>query len=258
MGFLVFVLGLCCGSFINMLVFRTAEKYKLAESGKNKQNKRSFCDFCGRQLEWYENIPVISWTVQGGRSKCCGKRLSVAYPIVELAVGLLFVFNFYFFDFKISGEMILGLVVITMLVFAAVFDIKHMILPDFSTGILIVVTVIRLIILGFGGNFGQVELSLVSAAGGAGFLLVLYWLTKGKGMGMGDVKLAVFMGLWLGWPKIVVAFYVAFVVGAVVGGVLMLVKKLKRKSLIAFGPFLILGTLVAWWWGEKIIKLLNY
>ena len=255
MGVLVFILGLCCGSFINMLVFRTAEKYKLIRKSKNKQKKKSFCDYCGKQLRWDENIPVLSWVMQGGKSRCCGKKLPVTYPIVELATGLLFLLSFYKRAAIIDYQTILGFVVVIMLVFAAVFDVKYMILPDFSTGILIVSA---MVLLGVGLIDGGVTSELlvqniVVAAGAAGFLLVLYWLTKGKGMGMGDVKLAVFMGLWLGWSRITVAFYAAFVTGAIVGGGLMLVKKLKRKSLIAFGPFLILGTLVAWWWNGGLV-----
>jgi len=76
-------------------------------------------------------------------------------------------------------------------------------------------------------------------------------------MGMGDVKLAIFMGLFLGYPKIILAFYVAFIVGAIVGLILMIFKKAKKKSQISFGPFLILGILVAWWWGEKIVELIG-
>jgi len=262
MVILVFILGLGCGSFVNMLVFRTAIRYGLTPGGilnRVQDDKVSFCDYCGKQLSWYENIPVFSWVVQRGKSRCCGCPLPREYPIVELTTGLLFLLN-YNFSFDYSGlhfvsqfpifQTILGFVVVTMLVFAAVFDIKYMILPDFSTGILIVIAVVRIML---GGHTGPPVQYLLAAGGGAVFLLVLYWLTKGKGMGMGDVKLAVFMGLWLGWPKIVVAFYVAFVTGAVVGGGLMLVKKLKRKSIIAFGPFLILGILVAWWWGDWII-----
>jgi len=79
-------------------------------------------------------------------------------------------------------------------------------------------------------------------------------------MGFGDVKLAIFMGLLLGWPKVMVAFYVAFIVGAGVSVLLMMLKKVKLRSAIPFGPFLILGTVLAWWWGDEIIKLLitNY
>jgi leader peptidase (prepilin peptidase)/N-methyltransferase len=96
---------------------------------------------------------------------------------------------------------------------------------------------------------------LLSAVGAAGFLGLLYLITKGKGMGFGDVKLAAFMGLFLGYPKIIGAFYIAFIVGAVIGLILMIFKKANRKTQIPFGPFLILGTTIAWWWGDFFFKL---
>jgi len=93
--------------------------------------------------------------------------------------------------------------------------------------------------------------------GASGFLLILNLITKGNGMGMGDVKLALFMGLFLGYPKIIIAFYVAFIVGAIFGLILMFFKKATKKSQVPFGPFMILGILVAWWWGEKVIELIR-
>ena len=146
----------------------------------------------------------------------------------------------------------MNMIIVTMLVFSAVFDAKYMILPDFSIVILIIVEGLRLLVVGFDWSF------VISAMGASAFLGFLYLITKGKGMGLGDVKLALFMGLWLGWPKILVAFYIAFIVGAVVGVVLMAKKKLKRKSLIAFGPFLILGTIIASFWGNEIVLMLDF
>ena len=245
-----------------MLVYRTAKQYGVlkSKSPKVKSKNRSFCDFCGRQLRWYENIPVVSWIVQKGRSRCCGKKLPVSYPLVEIATGVLFViFNYsakgghcFTSQFSIfnSGNIlggVMGIVVITLLVLSAVFDARYMILPDFSTYILIGLAF-------FGVVFDEKDIVpyLVSALGAAGFLGLLYLATKGKGMGLGDVKFAVFMGLFLGWPKILVAFYLAFIVGAGWGLGMMLLRRMKRKSLMPFGPFLIGATLVSWWWGEEI------
>ena len=247
MSFFVFLIGMCCGSFVNMLVYRTARRYGVESQRPKVKSQRSVCDFCSKQLRWYENMPVLSWILQKGKSRCCQKKLPVLYPIVEVGMGVLFLLNFKFLIFNL--EMFFGMVVITMLVFATVFDLKYMVLPDFSTVVLIMVAVLGLVVVGFDWSY------VISAIGASGFLWFLYLITKGKGMGFGDVKLAIFMGLWLGWPKILLAFYVAFISGAVVGGGLMVVKKLKRKSQIAFGPFLILGTVVSWWWGEEIIKL---
>lgn len=235
-----------------MVVYRTAVRYKVLKSKSPKvlkSQERSYCDYCGRQLRWFENVPIISWLTQGGKTRCCAKSLPVSYPIVEITMGILFLINY---ELRISNYefnvfFVLELVIITMLVFSAVFDFRYMILPDFSTIILIVIA--------FAGVFfdeKNVVPYLLAAVGAAGFLLFLHVITKGKGMGMGDVKYAVFMGLLLGPEKTVLAFYVAFVSGAIVGLVLMAVKKVKRKSVIPFGPFLILGTLVAWWWSGSV------
>ena len=240
-----FLIGICCGSFVNMLVYRTEIRYKLKNLKLKHQNnnERSFCDFCGKQLNWYDNIPVISWIWLGGKSRCCRKKLSWYYPLVELITGILF---------ALMGNNYLGMVIITLLVFAAVFDMKHMILPDFSTYILIGMTVVLLM----GGHGGPPLQNIIAGAGSFLFLLFLHLVTKGKGMGMGDVKYAMFMGLLLGWPKIVLAFYIAFIGGALVGVALVIVGKYRRKSKMPFGPFLIGGTIVSWWWGNGILLYL--
>ena len=220
-----------------MLGYRTAVSYKLLKRPKSKiqrsNDNRSYCDFCGKQLSWFENVPVISWLALNGKTKCCHKKLPVEYPLVELLMGLLFVFNGY--------QSPIGLAMIVLLVFSLVFDLKYMILPDFSTYILIVIAAI------FFHNW-------LSGLGAGLFLLALHVGTKGRGLGMGDVKLALFMGLLLGWPKIILAFYIAFIVGAIIGVILMLLKKANRKTMVPFGPFLIGGTLVSWWFGDLIIK----
>ena len=239
-----------------MLVYRTAERYELeSRKFKVKSKNRSFCDYCGKQLHWYENIPVVSWSLQKGKSRCCRKKLSVLYPIVEITTGTLFLllFRFQILDFRSQILFLcLGFVVITFLVFSAVFDLKYMILPDFSTVILL----ISALALWFISNTGRWEYFL-AAVGAVGFLGLLYLITKGKGMGLGDVKLAVFMGLFLGGQKTILAFYVAFVIGALVSLILMIFKKANRKTLIPFGPFLILGILVAWFWGNEIWYLVS-
>lgn len=263
MGIIIFVLGLCFGSFVNMLVYRTAIKYKLeSEKFKVKSKNRSFCDYCGKQLDWYENIPVISWLILKGKTKCCQKKLQLSYPVVELIIAILLTLNFQFlifnfqsiyeiYNFQFLIKFILTLLIIVFLVFSTVFDLKYMILPDFSTIILVSIS----LVLWFSGYFGEWNYFLTALIA-VGFLLILNLITKGKGMGIGDVKLAIFMGLFLGFPKIIVAFYVAFIVGAVMGIFLMIFKKAKKKTQIPFGPFLILGTFVSWWWGEMIIKLI--
>ena len=229
-----------------MLVHRTAVNYELESlKFKVKSKERSYCDGCGRQLKWYENIPIVSWVIQKGKTRCCREKLSIAYPIVELITGIIFVI-FYFggTHYNVSLQMIIGFIIIIFLVFSAVFDLKYMILPDFSTWILVGCAVIRLLSNGHAGPSVLLQ-NIFAALIASGFLLILYLITKGEGMGMGDVKLALFMGLFLGAKKTIVAFYIAFIVGAVVGIILLVFFKFKRRSPIPFGPFLILGTIAA-------------
>lgn len=267
---MVFILGCCFGSFVNMMEYRLAVRYKIYNlKFKNLKNKnRSFCDYCCRQLTWYENIPIVSWLVQKGQTKCCRKKLPFAYPIVELMMGILFVINFKITNNQIpinpsnfqllitNYQLILiyliSFIIVIFLVFSAVFDLKYMLLPDFSTVILSIAAVVLNL---FNNNFGIDN--IISAFTAGGFLLILYLITKGKGMGMGDVKLAFFIGLLLGWKLTIVAFYIAFIVGALAGIFLLLRKHVKKNTSIPFGPFLIIGTTICWWFGGYVINLIN-
>lgn len=265
LGMMIFVFGLCFGSFVNMLVYRTAINYKLKKEKIDVKSKnRSFCDFCKRQLSWHENIPVLSWIIQKGKTRCCQKKLPIAYPIVEILMGILFVLNFYFLtlnkflvlNFQNILIFILSFAIIMFLVFSTVFDLKYMILPDFST---VILTVIGFVLIGYGAINGQVNLfwqNLITGIIVTLFFLFLHLVTKGKGMGMGDVKLVFFIGLFLGWQKTIVAMYMAFIAGAIVGIFLMAFKKLSRKAEIPFGPFLIFGTFFGWWVGNDVWQLI--
>jgi len=212
---LIFVLGMCLGSFVNMLVYRVAVKYGLKKPKFEVKNKdRSFCDGCGRQLKWYENIPIVSWIIQKGKTRCCQKKLPILYPIVEIITGLLFlIYEIRFMIYESNLILwILGLVIITLLVFLTIFDLKYLILPDFAVVFLAITAVVMILLVGL-----DIKIYLLSAIGSSLFLLILNLITRGKGMGWGDVKLAVFMGLFFGWPKILVAMYVAFIVGLLWG-----------------------------------------
>jgi prepilin signal peptidase PulO-like enzyme (type II secretory pathway) len=245
-----------------MLEYRVAVNSGLKKKIKNKKIDKnfSFCDNCGRRLKWCENVPIISWCLQGGKTKCCQKKLPLAYPLVELTTGILFVvnLNFYFLKYLSSFELInfknlilmfIACVIIVALVFSFIFDLKYMYIFDAAI-ILMSAAAIAL-------NYGEKNLDLnnfISAFVASGFLLFLYFITKKQGMGLGDVELAFFMGVFLNWEKTIVAFYVAFIVGAIFGLILMLLKKVKFSSKVPFGPFLILGTVFAWWFGDTVIN----
>ncbi len=256
---MIFVLGMCVGSFINMAVYRVAYKEKLLRAttrvartvGAGLMPARSFCDFCGRQLAWFDNIPIFSWLVYGGKSRCCGKKLPLLYPIVEISTGCLFLLYYQSSIFNLQS--IVVYLIIGLLVFEAVFDFKYMVIPDSTAYALIGLSVFRWIILG--AKIDYLYTALLSAL----FIFVLHKIKiKGKeAMGDGDIFLAFFMGLFLGFPNIIVAFYIAFIVGAAVGIILIAFKKVKKLSPIPFGPFLILGTIIANFGGERIVKILE-
>lgn len=271
LSIMVFILGLCFGSFVNMLTYRISIKYgmnKPITKFQDTNKSRSYCDYCGKQLHWYENVPVISWLLQKGKSRCCRKKLSVLYPIVEIMMGIFFLvywiiinnqttiipnnYQLPITNYQTLVEFIIGLVIIVFLVFSAMFDLKYMILPDFST----VILVSGSLVLWFSGHFGDWNY-MWSAAGSFLFLYCLYLITKKKGMGFGDVKLAFFMGLFLGYPKIITAMYVAFIFGAVFGLILIMTKKANKRTKISFGPFLIFGVFIAWFWGSEIWYLIS-
>ncbi|HPJ17144.1 MAG TPA: prepilin peptidase [Candidatus Woesebacteria bacterium] len=233
-GVIKFLLGLCLGSFVNMLTYRTALRYEITRNKLQGTNqKRSFCDHCGKQLKWFDNVPLLSWLLLKGKSRCCDKKLSISYPLVELLLGILFlVSDYWLWPIEV------------FLVFSLVFDLKYMILPDFSTYILI----------GWATIFNHF---LLASLGSFLFLLILYLVTKGKGIGFGDVKLAIFMGMFLGFPKILVAYYLAFIIGAIIGVILIILKIKKRTDPIPFGPFLIGATGISWWWGDKLMEIIK-
>lgn len=220
--------------------------YRVKKNSSLFKEKRSFCDFCKKQLKWYDNIPIISWFINGGRSRCCRKKLPLLYPIVEVGMGILFwvIFN--------SGGGIIEYLIFGLLIFEAVYDFKEMLIPDYTAFSLIVLALIRSI---FRGNLVN---DFVVALTAALFIFLLHKIKiKGReAMGDGDILLAGFMGLFLGFPNTVLAFYIAFISGALVGVALIYGKKVKRLSPIPFGPFLIGGTLVAYFWGENIMKLI--
>lgn len=244
-----------------MLIYRTAVEYKLkVRKFEVKKKNRSFCDYCGKMLSWYENIPIVSWVIQKGKTRCCQKKLPISYPIIEFVTGFLFLI-FFKFNFLINiqltnlyviGIFIIGIITITLLSFSAFFDLKYLILPNFSTYILILTALMGIFL-----NGKNLIPYLLSAIGASGFLYILNLITKGEGMGLGDVKFAIFMGLFLDWQKTILAFYIAFITGAILGLTLILLKKAKRNTIIPFGPFLVFGTVIAWWFGSNMINLFN-
>ncbi|MBI3955010.1 prepilin peptidase [Candidatus Gottesmanbacteria bacterium] len=245
----IFLIGLSIGSFLNVLIDRLP-------IGESIWLDRSHCDNCRKTLNWYDLIPVISFIILQRKCRSCHKKISWQYPLVELSTGLIFLFT-YVSMMQIIGtdfivpHLIYYLTLVASLIAIFMIDLKYRIIPD---QILIFLTVLTLVYQFI--YFPQfIKDNLISGIISMSFFLLLVIVTRGKGMGLGDVKLAFVMGLLLGFPKIIVALYLSFLTGAVVSLILILIHKKSMKSTIAFGPFLVFSTLMAVFYGNYFWQL---
>ncbi|TSC53517.1 MAG: leader peptidase (prepilin peptidase) / N-methyltransferase [Microgenomates group bacterium LiPW_16] len=249
--FFSFLLGLAVGSFLNVLIYRLP--HSLSLSG------RSFCPKCKKKIFWQDNIPLLSFILLRGRCRFCHSPISWRYPLVELATGILTVYSVQ--HTVHSGENLLFTIYYLLLIYALIVvfvsDLKYQIIPD--------QIVYPVFMMSFVYNFitnSQLLITnyLISALAAGLFFYLLFSITGGRGMGLGDVKLAALMGLFLGFPKIIIALYLAFLTGAIVGVILVLVKKKKFGEHIPFGPFLSAATIISLFFGkviwEKLVTVL--
>lgn len=242
----VFVFGLVFGSFLNVLIYRLPQGLSLMG--------RSFCPKCRHKISWFDNVPLLSFVVLKGKCRSCCFPVSFQYPAVELTTGVLFVFTLLFFswrDFQLWS--ILGfaftLWLVSALLVIFVIDLKHRVIPDeivFPTILISLPFAIR-----------DTPYALPTALLSFLFFFLLHFLTRGKGMGLGDVKLAFLIGLVLGFPKSILTFYLAFLTGAIVGVILVLLGKKKLKQAVAFGPFLVASTFFSLFWGDPLVRWLT-
>ncbi|MBL7142316.1 MAG: prepilin peptidase [Candidatus Pacebacteria bacterium] len=251
---LIFVLGLVIGSFLNCLIYRL-------ETGGNFSKGRSFCPHCKHTLSWQDLIPVFSFLFLKGKCRYCGKPISFQYPLVEIFTGFLFVFIFNFvfkiqlFNFENILNLLFLIVISCFLIVIFVFDLKHFIIPDKVVYPAIIFAIIYSIfyfifVIGDSGLLIQYSISAFLAAA---FFLLIVLVSRGRWMGIGDIKLAFLMGLFLGWPNILTALFLAFFIGAIIGLGLIVLKRKTLKSEVPFGPFLVAGTFLALFWGEKML-----
>ncbi|MFC1663735.1 prepilin peptidase [Patescibacteria group bacterium] len=245
---IIFLFGLGIGSFLNSIVFRLQvdESFLL---------KRSFCPNCKHKLSWKDLIPLLSFLILKGKCRYCQNKISLQYPLVELVTGILFVLIFYYCQSFLFA--IYCLVITCFLIIIFVYDLKHYIIPDKIIYPAILISVIWYLVASVFLNlytkydiFGASFAALLAAI----FFLVIVLISRGKWMGVGDIKLALLLGLFLGWPNILVALFLAFFVGAIIGIGLVISGKKTFKSEVPFGPFLVGGTFITFFLGEKIIN----
>lgn len=237
---LFFALGLLLGSFVTVVAHRVPR-------GESVVGGRSHCPACGQQIAAYDNLPVLSWLLLRGRARCCGASISPRYPATELTLGLLYAGTALVL-WDDPAELASGLVLVTTLVAVTLTDLEQRIIPD---KILAVAVVLGVGIAAVSDPGSLPERAVAAAA--AGGLLLLAALAYPKGMGLGDVKLAATMGLFLG-RDVAPALFVAMLAGSLVGLAMMARDgAAARKRAIPFGPFLAFGGVVGLLVGQEMI-----
>ena len=235
------LLGAVIGSFLNVVIHRLPRRESVVFPA-------SRCTSCGVRIAPLDNVPILSWLALGGRCRGCGEAISKRYPAVELLTALLFTAVVLVRGF--DADLVLELPMMAMLVAVGGIDLEHRVIPNriLAPGAVLAVVVTAIV------RPEQLAESLIAATGALAFLLVAALAYRG-GMGMGDVKLAGVMGLYLGL-SIVPALAVAVLAGSLVG-VAMIVRDgpAARKSGVPFGPFLALGGCTALLAGPELIEL---
>ena len=239
------IFGAMVGSFLNVCILRLPENESIVTPG-------SHCPYCKKPIQFYDNIPLISYFLLRGRCRCCKKPISIQYPLVEgiTAIGSFLLFLKYgpSLSYLIYFFFLDGLIVITVI------DLYHQIIPDvvsipgIGVGLLSPLIIPHLTLLN--------SLMGILLGGGSLFLVAtLYrWLFKREGMGGGDIKLLAMIGAFLGWKAVILAILLSSLVGSIVGIVIMVFKGKNFKYAIPFGPFLSFGAVMALFYQNEIIS----
>lgn len=239
MHFYIFLFGLIVGSFLNVVIYRLPR-------GGSIVFGRSGCTHCNAKLAWYDLIPIVSFVVLAGRCRSCGKAISPIYPLVELYSGLIFVLAYFLFAADGWASWVFSIFILETFFLLAVIDFHHLILPDsllvtIAAGAVIFSATLRIVGLGS----GYWKLFSTDSLIGAGLLFAVFFLiwliTRGRGLGFGDVKLAGIVGLLFGWWSGLIIVYVAVVIGALLGFLLLLTRKANLKTKLPLGTLICLA-----------------
>jgi len=237
---LFFILGTVFGSFFNVVGLR-------GPKGERFTNDRSYCPNCEKQLQWYELIPVVSYILLKGKCRSCQIKIRKLYPTIELLTGLFFAISYW--RFQLTLNLLLALIVVSLAMIIVVTDITYSIIPNKVLLFFLPILVIMRIILPLDPWWSPILGSIV----GFGLLFLIIVVSKG-GMGAGDMKYFGLLGIVFGFPQILLVFFLSTLYGAVVNGLLLLMKKVSRKSRVPFGPYISFAALTVIYFGEQIIN----
>jgi len=237
------VLGMAVGSFLNVCIHRLPRGGSIVSPGSN-------CPHCGYVLKWYDNVPVVSYAMLGGRCRSCRAAISIRYPIVELLTMAIFVAHYLVFGLDILLVPRLTFAVALIVLFAI--DLEHHLLPNLITLPGIVVGLLFSIML----PPGIVD-SVIGALAGGGVLWLVgeaYYRYSGQeGMGGGDVKMLAMIGAFLGWKLMVLTLVLSSILGSIIGVMVIAFKRGGMKYALPYGTFLSLAALVSSLYGQRIL-----
>ena len=260
----ILLTGLCIGSFLNVVIYRIPEGISIIKP-------RSFCPGCKKEIKYSENIPLISWLIKKGKCSYCGRNINIRYPIIEsLTAILFFVFsnsspNFYNFNQDMFIENIFSWLFLSILIAISFIDLEHFWIPQVLINLGFLSGIINLIVIGIIDNnifanylFRGLIASLLSYLIFEFLRLLAKKIYKRDALGKGDSKLVSMMALWLGPQGIFLGIGIAYVLAAFILLILLQFKKIKKGQMIPFAPFLSIGGLTVWYFGNEFLLRFIY
>ena len=234
---IIFLYGIIIGSFLNVCIYRIPKK-------ENIVTTRSHCMSCGYQLRWYDLIPLFSWLALGGRCRKCKAKISVQYPLIEALNGVLYLIVF--LRYGVSIETLLYCLMASALLALSVIDFRTFEIP---LGFNVFIAVLGLVrVLTDLTNWREYAVGFFAVST---VLYIIYVLTKGRGIGGGDIKLMAASGLLLGWKCNILAFLLGCIIGSVIH--LLRMRFTKAERVLAMGPYLSIGIYISALWGTRLI-----
>lgn len=235
---LIFLYGIVIGSFLNVCIYRIPKK-------ENIVNVRSHCMNCGHKLQWYELVPLFSYLFLRGKCRKCKTKISVQYPLVEAANGILYVLIF--LCNGVNVDSLLYCLLTSGLLVLSIIDLRTYEIPVGINLYLLALGLIRMVL-----DYRNWLDHLIGFFAVSIFLYLIILVTKGRGIGGGDMKLMAVCGLFLGWKLIILAFLIGCIIGAVIHTIRM--KVTKCDHVLAMGPYLSVGIMIAMLYGNQMIN----
>ncbi|ASW42289.1 prepilin peptidase [Clostridium isatidis] len=242
MYLIIFILGITIGSFLNVCIYRIPREESIAFPS-------SHCTNCGYNLKAYDLIPIFSYIFLRGRCRKCNEKISIIYPLIELLNGIIYVVIFYFYGISIS-TIFLSIFSSLLIVISAI-DFKTM---EVYTSTIVFGLILAIIYITLGAYFNEINYKDKLLGCIVGFLIIFLIVKITRGMGEGDYEIAALCGLFLGLRLILVALFLGIVIAGIAASIILILKVKGRKSEIAFGPYIALGTFISMILGDSILQ----